>query len=577
MTKLSTELNVYGLCRDFIEDNSTWLGENRTGWLQGLCRSRSLKQLSAISSHPRARVTSARDPKFYLQVEAFFKKNAAFTDKTQARDSAELTFERGERICRITNKRLDHYYAHDHRLDDRLKLLIGRSIRWIDTVLGDFGSFLEVLPSEIRLTSGATASSPRNASAPPLKIRRTLKCYPGTAPYLHALTAHYGLSKVCKVQVVPWNRVEFVPKNWKTDRTIACEQDGSLPFQLAFDAYAKRRLRRFGIDLSDQSPNQVDAYQGSIDGSFTTIDMSMASDTVAFNTVAWLLPQEWFCYLKAHRASHYQLQKCTQKYAKFSSMGNGATFALETLIFAAFARACGSRRGHVYGDDVTIEPEFVPDFLRLLRFFGFIPNEEKSCLRGPYRESCGVHYYNGELITPFYIRSTDAWDKPNAAHNVNGLAAVSEYGKVWEHLKRFCQKRNLLLVPASESTTTGVHVHPTIAHNLKLFRKSHPDKRGGWGLDAKVYSQVSASSDASDLQGAILWHLRASTRRLKPVPRGVPGNLWPLIWSMGLESSKRYTTLRKDGRKYRQRWAFWEIQKEGYRASLYGWSEFLTS
>jgi hypothetical protein len=97
-----------------------------------------------------------------------------------------------------------------------------------------------------------------------------------------------------------------VPKNWKTFRTIACEPDGALPFQLAFDTFAKRRLRARGINLSDQSRNQLLAKEGSINGSLATIDLSSASDTVAFNTVALLFPTEWFDVLNAFRSTHWR-------------------------------------------------------------------------------------------------------------------------------------------------------------------------------------------------------------------------------------------------------------------------------
>lgn len=562
---MKPELDVYGLCRDFITDNSRWLGPTRTKWLHGLCRSKSLLKLSAIASDPRARITCARDMGFYLQVEAFFKKNAAFTDKTIARTAAETNFAKAERICRITNKRLDYYYAHPDRLDPELRLLIARTTQWVERILGEFRPFLDQIPDLVRVTSGATATTPRNISAPPLKMKRHISCYPGTQPYLQTLLRLYGLEKMCKTSVATWNRVEFVAKNWKTDRTIACEQEGSLCFQLAFDTYVKRRLRKYGIDLSDQSSNQEDARLGSIYGTFATVDMSMASDTVAYNTVAWLFPEPWFNYLCAHRASHY-LMGSLQKYAKFSSMGNGATFGIETLVFTAMARACGSTKGHIYGDDVTIEPQYLSKFFRLLTFFGFVPNTEKTCLRGPYRESCGHHYYNGKLVTPFFVRSTDRWDAPNAAHNVNGLSLISTHGELWRRLKRFVAENKLLLVPYSERSNSGVHLHPTHCYRLGLYRWN--TDRFSQALSAKQYYTKDPVYSAKELQGLMLWYFRN-------VPNADKHEAFRSLPQGSVLSSVSYTNGLQ--RKYRRRWGHWQPPVSGQPEELFTFSDFLTA
>jgi hypothetical protein len=220
------------------------------------------------------------------------------------------------------------------------------------------------------------------------KVKEQGTTTPGLVPYCEALGKYYGQNDL---SVIPSNvnRVEFVPKSWKTDRTIACEPEWALPLQLAFDSYVKRRLRKRGIDLSDQTRNQRLAYEGSISNNYSTIDLSAASDTVSYNTVAWLLPRPWFLYLARARSSfgRVSLNGDYIKYAKFSSMGNGATFCLETLIFASACYAVGSRTFSVYGDDIIIEPKHVPDLLALLAFLGFSVNREKSHIDGPFLKS----------------------------------------------------------------------------------------------------------------------------------------------------------------------------------------------
>jgi hypothetical protein len=86
---------------------------------------------------------------------------------------------------------------------------------------------------------------------------------------------------------------------------------------------------------------------------------------------------------------------------KFSSMGNGFTFELETLIFATLARTVVSMNGgdpsrvSCYGDDLIVPSSDYKDVMAALRMFGFQPNMKKTFAEGPFRESCGGDYWAG--------------------------------------------------------------------------------------------------------------------------------------------------------------------------------------
>lgn len=585
---MAFQLDLFDLCRNFLLDNTNWLPEKEGALVLGLIRARDHASLSKLASDPRVNVTSARSRKFYLQVEAFFKKCEDLRDEDVTRPAAISSFERGERICRIANKRLDYYYVHPDRLDPELLLLVERAARFIERALGDFETFMNSIPQFIKITSGATATTPRKQSVPSMKLSRTIDCCPGTVPYARALADHYGLSGLAKFRPIPWNRVEFVPKNWKTDRTIACEPTGSLPFQLAFDGYVKRRLVKYGVDLSDQSRNQRHAKEGSLSDQICTVDLSMASDTVAYNTVAWLLPRPWFDYLRAHRSScyHHPVDGSVQKYAKFSSMGNGATFALETLIFLSFVRAAGCDYGLVYGDDITIHRDHVDNLFKLLRFFGFVPNVEKSFTSGPFRESCGEHYHNGISVTPFYVRTTAGWNKPAMCHNVNGLAAISEHGELWNYLGDFVTRNRLPLVPVSSDTLSGVHLHPHHAYRKKLISRTKRNGvvcRGG-SLSARCLVLKGRTHHIYDSRSCLLWHMRANPSNVnmddfspllvrKRLWVG-PSNLKAFLHSVyALTSTSGYTS---STGKFTVRWMTWHppgcLGVPGY---LYGFSDFI--
>lgn len=210
---------------------------------------------------------------------------------------------------------------------------------------------------------------------------------------------------------VPGNRVCTVPKNWKTDRTIAIEPNLNIFVQKGIGSVIRSKLRRVGIDLDDQRNNQAAAFAGSIGDGLATLDLSMASDTVSYELVRQLIRPDWFEALEQCRSPVGVLPSgAFITYEKFSSMGNGYTFELETLIFWGLCSAVidlmelEDRRVLVYGDDIVIPEQAYDRVVQALDFFGFKTNDNKSFSHGPFRESCGKHYFSGSDVTPFYVR-----------------------------------------------------------------------------------------------------------------------------------------------------------------------------
>lgn len=238
-------------------------------------------------------------------------------------------------------------------------------------------------------------------------------------------------------RLVPGNKVTTVPKNAKTDRVIAIEPDLNMYLQKGLGGLIRRRLRSAGIDLNDQSFNQRLALKGSLDDDLATVDFSSASDTISIGIVEALLPPDWVCALKQVRSPCGVLPDGSiTQYEKFSSMGNGYTFELESLIFWALARSMCDLLGvkgvvSIYGDDLIVSNS--PEVERALTWAfsraGFTLNEKKSHWRGPFRESCGKHYFRGVDVTPFYVRKvlTTLWDVYSLANNLRRWARLS-YG-----------------------------------------------------------------------------------------------------------------------------------------------------
>lgn len=417
------------------------------------------------------------------QVAALFKKNAQFSDEDKCASAAQKTFERGECICRITNRRLDWYHAHPDRLDPELHTQLTSMERDIAFLLGDRAEFDDAMPSLIRITNGATEDRSRRRSLPFLKVSRKLRGPRAIIPALGRLLLSYGVDlSSCAFECVERNAIALVPKNWKTHRTIAKEPTHSLPFQLALDTWFKSKLRKWKIDLSSQAKNQEYARLGSLDGSLATIDLEMASDTLSLNAVAWMLPADWYDLLRSCRSSSFIAPWGQGNYAKFSSMGNGYTFTLETMIFAAACRAVGSQQYAVYGDDIALESDKVPSLIRLLKFLGFRINDAKSFYNplSRFRESCGCDYYNGHLVTPFYLRECPREsDRAGMSHALNGLiAAAMVPGPLWDWALLEVKRLGLALVPWNEDSRSGVYITPNLAwrsKKLKVCRRLRPE------------------------------------------------------------------------------------------------------
>lgn len=229
--------------------------------------------------------------------------------------------------------------------------------------------------------------------------------------------------------VSPGNRFTTVPKDGKTDRPICIEPLGNLWLQKGIGSYLKRVLRDIG--LPDYRPDSQELFPGYIskgidaqkvhrslirrcaNEGFSTIDMSSASDTISFELIRRVFPADWFELLDDCRsqctkvptlggASEYRSQQ------KFSSMGNGCTFEVESLVFCALLSVhFGLTPGMdlwVFGDDVILPSRCFDEACSLLQLCGFIPNRRKSFKDGPFFESCGGYIHGYLLIEPIRIK-----------------------------------------------------------------------------------------------------------------------------------------------------------------------------
>ncbi len=199
-----------------------------------------------------------------------------------------------------------------------------------------------------------------------------------------------------------------VPKDMNRRRSIDIQPTANLFLQKGIGKMIRRRLKRCGIDLDDQTRNQELAKRAYADA-LCTIDLEAASDSVSTELVRLLLPSDWYEWMDRTRTHTIRLDKDLppHRLAKFSAMGNGFTFELESLIF--YALCWGVVRAEsgdvctpisVYGDDIIVASCHYERVTAILNECGFIVNEEKSFSTGPFYESCGKHYFRGFEVTP---------------------------------------------------------------------------------------------------------------------------------------------------------------------------------
>lgn len=399
------------------------------------------KQLVSKEINP-AQYNSIHDFRRDYAVVKYLSKYKGLNTGIDLEEVATAAWKAAETKCKDTNRRLQDGFLRG--FSPRVEAVVFTAIRKIGTLLGPC-SYTRVL-SGCKWGPGATFTLKGERATVTDKIREYPICVtPKALPFIKAVIESdphwaeallqldvdgpFSLLPDC-FKTVPGCRATLVDKNAKTKRSIAIEPTGNIFLQLGVGRYIRKKLRLRGIDLDDQSLNQGLARQGSLSGRLATIDLSAASDTVSTELVMRLVPVDWAILLDQLRSPMVQWGKEPWlKLEKFSSMGNGFTFELESLIFWAFASSVQEVMGvqgpvGVYGDDIVIDTECVPLLAEVLDVMGFSFNKEKSYASSYFRESCGKHYWFGEDVTPVYQKELVS-SLPEAYRFSNRLARLA--------------------------------------------------------------------------------------------------------------------------------------------------------
>jgi hypothetical protein len=337
---------------------------------------------------------------------------------------AEELFLSCEKECLRTNRRLYPYLSENlfSDSDPGVTSYIKKAQKLIASILGPCPDLVEG-----RFGPGATYGDRGRFTTVPDKMTSkptlTSEGWPFHFPWSGTLWASACASSGQSIDFVRGNRFTTVPKDCQKDRGIAIEPSVNVFYQLAYGRVLRARLKSAGINLADgQDIHRRVACEASKEGHLSTIDLSNASDTISRNLVKLLLPPRWYSVLSDLRSRRTLFRGGWHLLEKFSSMGIGFTFELETLIFLGLCLACGDdlvpgKDVYVFGDDIIIPTSISKDVISCLSFFGMTVNKEKSFTDGPFRESCGGDFFLGEAVRPHFLK-----ESPNKPEQLISLA-----------------------------------------------------------------------------------------------------------------------------------------------------------
>lgn len=249
-----------------------------------------------------------------------------------------------------------------------------------------------------------TTMSHKMSSTPTL----TRDAWPYLVPWSGTRWATAVASRNDQPQFVRGNLYFTVPKTATSLRSCAKEPSLNVYYQLGHGRALRRALHGW-VDLNyGQDHHRRLAKMASESGEFATLDLSSASDTLALGLVSLLLPKGWFDALSDLRSPVTTVGDTPFILEKFSSMGNGYTFELETAIFCSLLSAVPGisvgTNAWVYGDDIIVPTTCVSNVVAILQYCGFTLNKSKSFAVGPFRESCGGDFYDGFPVRGAYLR-----------------------------------------------------------------------------------------------------------------------------------------------------------------------------
>lgn len=283
------------------------------------------------------------------------------------------------------------------------------------------------------------------------------------------------------------SRLKFVPKDYKTSRSICMEplifMWAQQAVRLWFEEAISEGPLRHNVVLSDQTRNQEASLLGSKTGSLDTLDLSSASDCVSWELVKAIFPPKVLKHLSGTRTRLVEVPDgSVRPVRKYAPMGSALCFPVQSTIYSAICILAGISEVHgldwsqpipafkqnvrsllqwtfrprsdkgtgnglvqdflCYGDDIVCDTRTTSNIIAMLGALGFEVNEAKSFV-GPkqaFRESCGEFHWNGHKVTPYFFKVKKLREKVE----IDSLAGVIDHANKAREFG-FIQLRKILI------------------------------------------------------------------------------------------------------------------------------------
>lgn len=352
------------------------------------------------------------------QNKALVSKNAHLGYLSDTRSAAIVQHHIDEARCAVYNELLMEPPGFIGEVSKLIARILSNFWRYFADAPVRFGPGVALLDAATK-RSGYTPDKLENPCS-------TLKLYEfmrrselwGENPFFFAWMTRPGNN----VSVLRESVEEFftVPKDCTTDRGCSKQPSVNMTVQLQVGYAIRMCLREAGILIESEAlgaisiENQASYHRELLPKMWekiATIDLKSASNTISKELVRLLLPSKVYNLLDAARCSSICIDEQVYELERFSAMGNGFTFELESLIFYAIATLSGGSVRHfrsgncsVFGDDILVPIDAFQNTIKNLELCGFEINKSKSFGSGPFRESCGMDVFNGVPCRPVYLK-----------------------------------------------------------------------------------------------------------------------------------------------------------------------------
>lgn len=481
---------------------------------------------TVVASVERVLGTGSTDPSHYgdadLYAEKYLSYNLRRKEATSLHNEVSPETRRAETLTgflqrELLNRRLNETrtYGYDPATGEYKSDELG--LRLLYDARGIIADILRQSPDLDRIAilcdfgNGASATLRRSEAQRPRKFGHKLSVTRGllvfaeklinTSPAWSALLgAHKDTWYVDRLgntsclperpKVISGGVLDFVPKTAEIDRIIIKEPELNGFVQKGIGREMRQLLRMYrsktsdGVDLNTSGDLNSDlARAGSLHGHIGTVDGERASDSITLSAVEFLLPEGWAKLISVARSPYCLINGKWHRLQMVSGMGNGFTFELESIIFYAIGLACARYSKYpfaekyvsIHGDDLTVPADVMVLVREAYAALGITVNKSKSFGEGPFRESCGGHWFNGLSVKPFYVKTSNGLTRgdwfwlanslflwlsdrsPEYLRSKKGQDLLEHLAYVRDYSTSYSRAENRFRIPFDRSRRAGIY------------------------------------------------------------------------------------------------------------------------